>query len=335
MKLSDYDYKLDSNMIAQRPMIPRDNSRLFYLKLDEHVHLRFHEIDDILREGDVLVRNISKVIPARVEGRKVTGGNVELLFYRHVDSYWECLVKGARVREGLKVIVGDQTLTVKGKLGGGRYLMDCRAPEELMTKHGKMPTPPYIKEELSDPDEYQTIYAVEDGSIAAPTAGLHFTETIMDRIRNKGVAVHDVILHVGPGTFIPVRTEKVEDHSMEDEFFHVGHETAEAVTRANEDGRRVILVGTTTVRAIESVSSNGKVRAGMGRTELFIYPGYVFQSGMDLMLTNFHLPRSTLLMLVSAFAGRERVLSAYKEAIKQKYRFYSFGDAMLIEGATC
>ncbi len=335
MKLSNFDYHLDRSQIAQRPMSPRDHSRLFYLKKNEHKHLTFNYLPNLLKKGDVLVRNVSKVIPARVEGKKETGGRVEILFYQPLDGGWECLIKGAKIKEGIKLLVEDEIVAVRKRLAGGRYIVDCRCPRNLMNHHGKMPTPPYIKEELSSLDEYQTVYAVDEGSIAAPTAGLHFTTDMLEKISDKGVDVHDVVLHVGPGTFLPVKTDEVESHDMGDEFFEVSRETAGAVTSANEDGRRVILVGTTTVRAMESVSSKGKISPGKGRTELFIYPGYEFQSGMDLLLTNFHLPKSTLLMLVSAFVGRERILSAYEEARKRGYRFYSFGDAMLIEGVRC
>ncbi len=335
MKLSNFDYHLERHRIAQRPMHPRDSSRLFYLKKNEHIHLTFNDLPDLLNEGDVLVRNVSKVIPARVEGKKETGGHVEILFYQPLDGGWECLIKGAKIKEGINLLVDGEIAKVKKRLAGGRYVVDCKSPINLMMSHGKMPTPPYIKKELSSPDEYQTVYAVREGSIAAPTAGFHFTPELLEKISGKGVDIHDITLHVGPGTFLPVRTDEVEGHDMEEESFEVNEETAQAVTSANEEGRRVIFVGTTTVRAMESVSSKGKVSSRNGRTDLFIYPGYEFQSGMDMLLTNFHLPKSTLLMLVSAFGGRERILSAYREAIKKEYRFYSFGDAMLIEGLQC
>jgi len=217
---------------------------------------------------------------------------------------------------------------------GGLFVIDCTDQEayELMEKKGDMPTPPYIKEDLDSSDEYQTVYAEEEGSVAAPTAGFHFTEELLDEIKDKGVEVHDITLHVGPGTFLPVKEDEIEDHEMDEEYYEVGEETAKAITKANEENRRVILVGTTTVRAIESASENGVLKPQKGWTDLYIYPGYEFQSGMDLLLTNFHLPKSTLIMLVSAFAGRERILEAYREAVKKDYRFYSFGDSMLIEG---
>ncbi len=335
MKLSEFDYDFDRSLIAQRPAKPRDSSRLFYMKQDGSEHLRFYQFPELLTEGDIIVRNISKVIPARLEGKKETGGRVEILFYRPLEHGWECLVKGSNIKAGTKLYVEGRELRVIRKYDDGKYIIDCDEPEELMRSYGKMPTPPYITEELNAPDEYQTIYAADDGSIAAPTAGLHFTDGVLQAIKKKNVEIHDVILHVGPGTFIPVRTDDVEEHQMGAEYYEIPASTADAVTAANREGRRVIVVGTTTVRTLESASKNGKVYPKKGWTELFIYPGYEFQSGMDLLLTNFHLPRSTLLMLVSAFAGKERVMDAYREAVEMRYRFYSFGDAMLMEGKRC
>ncbi|MFO7991987.1 MAG: tRNA preQ1(34) S-adenosylmethionine ribosyltransferase-isomerase QueA [Thermoplasmata archaeon] len=332
MKLSDFDYELDKSKIAQRPMRPRDESKLFYLKRGGHEHLRFHDLPGLLQEGDVLVRNRSKVFPARVNGKKDTGGKVEILFYSEVKKGWECLVKGKNIKEGRVLVVEGETLEVVENLDGGHFILKSDNIEELIATHGEMPTPPYIKKDLEEMSEYQTIYAEEEGSIAAPTAGFHFTQEVLNEIRDKGTDIYDVILHVGPGTFLPVRTDDVEEHDMEREWYRIPEDTAEAVTRANKEGRRVVLVGTTTVRAIESASENGEVKAEEGWADLFIYPGYEFQSGMDLLLTNFHLPKSTLIMLVSAFVGRERILDAYREAVDKDYRFYSFGDAMLIEG---
>ncbi len=332
MKLSDFDYELDRSKIAQRPMRPRDESKLFYLKKDGHEHLRFKDLPELIRDGDVIVRNVSKVFPARVNGKKDTGGKVEILFYREVKDGWECLVKGKNIKEGRELIVEGETIEVVENLDGGHFTLKSDKIEELIQKHGEMPTPPYIKREIENRSEYQTVYAEEEGSIAAPTAGFHFTQDVLDEIIDKGADIYDVILHVGPGTFLPVRTDEVEEHGMEREWYQIPEETAEAVTRANEEGRRVILVGTTTVRAMESAAENGKIKAKEGWADLFIYPGYEFQSGMDMLLTNFHLPRSTLIMLVSAFVGRERIMDAYREAVEKDYRFYSFGDAMLIEG---
>ena len=334
MKLSDFDYDFDKRLIAQRPAKPRDSSRLFYMKQTGSEHLGFYQFPELLQAGDVIVRNVSKVIPARLEARKETGGKAEILFYRPLDEGWECLIKGSNIKTGSKLYAGDHELEVIKK-EGSKYVVHSADPEELMKSYGKMPTPPYITEELQASDEYQTIYARKEGSIAAPTAGLHFTEEVLNNISKKDVELHDVVLHVGPGTFLPVRTDEVEEHKMGTEYYEIPETTAEAVTAANQEGRRVIVIGTTTVRTLESASKNGNLYPKTGWADLFIYPGYQFQSGMDLLLTNFHLPRSTLLMLVSAFAGKERVMTAYKEAVEMNYRFYSFGDAMLMEGKTC
>jgi len=334
MKLSKFEYDLPKEKIAQRPMRPRDESRLFYLGKDEKKHIRFQDITEFFREGDVLVKNRSKVIPAKLEGKKDTGGNIEVLFNRPLDEGWECLIKGSNIKEGREIVLDGTEYEIIESKRGGRFVIDCSDGKayELMENHGDMPTPPYIEEELESPDEYQTVYAERKGSVAAPTAGFHFTEELLEEIEGKGVEIYDITLHVGPGTFLPVKEDQIEDHDMDEEYYEVGKETAEAITRANEEDRRVILVGTTTVRAVETASRNGVVRPEKGWTDLYIYPGYEFQSGMDLLLTNFHLPKSTLIMLVSAFAGRERILEAYEEAVEKDYRFYSFGDSMLIEG---
>lgn len=335
MNLSKFDYDLPKNMIAQRPMRPRDESKLFYLGNKEKKHLLFREIVDFFQEGDVLVKNRSKVIPARVEGKKDTGGKIEVLFSRPTEDGWECLIKGSNIKDGRKIVLDGMKHEIVESKKGGLFIISCddERAYELMEKIGDMPTPPYIKEELRSSDEYQTVYAKKEGSVAAPTAGLHFTEDILGSLKEKSVEIHDITLHVGPGTFLPVKEEQVEKHDMEKEYYEVSENTAEAVTTANKEGRRVILVGTTTVRALETVSKDGVVESGKGWTDLFIYPGYEFQSGMDFLLTNFHLPESTLIMLVSAFAGRERILQAYREAVEKGYRFYSFGDSMLIEGS--
>lgn len=331
MDLSEFDYNLDKKLIAQRPVSPRDESRLFYLGKNEKSHLKFSELPKLLKKGDVMVKNKSKVIPARVKGRKDTGGKVEILFYRPVNQGWKCLIKGNNIKVGRRIYVDKKPLKIIGSGEGGRFILKGDDIGNLIYKYGKMPTPPYIKEELNSPKEYQTIYAEEEGSVAAPTAGFHFTETVLNDIKNKGVEVYDIVLHVGPGTFIPVRENNIKEHDMGEEYFQVDKSTAKGITKANEEGRRVILVGTTTVRAIETVAENEIVYDGEGWTDLFIYPGYEFQSGLDLLLTNFHLPKSTLIMLVSAFAGKERILDAYQEAMEKGYRFYSFGDSMLME----
>ncbi|MBS3816799.1 MAG: tRNA preQ1(34) S-adenosylmethionine ribosyltransferase-isomerase QueA [Candidatus Thermoplasmatota archaeon] len=331
MKLSEFDYDLDEELIAQRPERPRHDSKLFFLGKEEKKHLTFKELPSLLREGDVLVRNTSKVVPARVEGKKDTGGKLEVLFHRPVENGWECMIKGSNIQEGRNIQLGDKEFKIIEDRREGFFVIDCEDADTLMKKEGEMPTPPYIEEEIEEDDEYQTVYADDKGSIAAPTAGFHFTDELLEEIKEMGVEIHDVTLHVGPGTFLPVNEENIEDHDMGEEFYRVETDTADAINRANEEGRRVILVGTTTVRAVESASRDGKVFPEEGWTDLFIYPGYEFQSDLDLMLTNFHLPGSTLVMLVSAFAGRERILAAYEEAMEKDYRFYSFGDAMLLE----
>jgi len=334
MKLSDFDYELDKELIAQRPKRPRDESKLFFLGSNENKHLTFKEIVSLLREDDVLIKNRSKVMPAKLEGKKDTGGRIEVLFYRPLKKGWECLITGSNIREGRSIVIGNKEFEVLEDGDEGLFVIDIDndTAVDLMEKFGKMPTPPYIKKEIADDDEYQTVYAEKKGSVAAPTAGFHFSEELLQKIENKGVEIHDIILHVGPATFLPVKVDDIEKHEMGEEFFKVGEEAAEAINRANHEGRRVILVGTTTVRAVESASKKGRVEAQSGWTDLFIHPGYDFQSGIDLLLTNFHLPKSTLVMLVSAFAGKDKILSAYREAMRKGYRFYSFGDAMLIEG---
>ncbi len=332
MKLSEFDYELSQDRIAQRPMRPRSESKLLHLSKDGIDHYVFKDLLGLLEEGDVLVKNDSKVVPARLEGKKDTGGHIEILFHRPTERGWECLIKGSNIKEGREIIVGGDEYEILESKEGGRFIIDCQDAKSLMEKHGEMPTPPYIKEEIEHSDEYQTVYAEEEGSIAAPTAGFHFTDDLLEEIEESGVEIHDITLHVGPGTFLPVREEEVEEHDMGEEYYEVGEEAAEAINRANEEGRRVILVGTTTVRAVESAAEDGHVKPKSGSTDLFIYPGYEFQSGMDLLLTNFHLPKSTLLMLVSAFASKERIFKAYEEAKRKGYRFYSFGDSMLIEG---
>jgi len=333
MDISEFDYDFDEELIAQRPAEPRDSSRLMYVGKDSIKNLHFRDITNILEEGDVIVKNKTKVMPARIRGTKPTGGKIEVLLYnREDDNIWKGLVKGSNIKEGMKLEMGKVDMEVIEHLNGGRYLLRCPDAKKLMQEEGVMPTPPYIKEPLVKSDDYQTVYAEEPGSVAAPTAGFHFTEEVINELRAKGVEIHDITLHVGPGTFLPVRTQEVEKHDMEKEYFMVEPGTAEAITTANEEGRRLILVGTTTVRALESISNNGRVKAGQGWTDLFIYPGYEFQSGMDIFLTNFHLPRSTPLLLVFAFGGKERLMRSYKMAVDKRYRFYSFGDAMMLEG---
>jgi len=347
MKTADFDYELPEELIAQTPIEPRDASRLMVL---DHVtgaieHRIFRDIVEYIRPGDVLVANDSRVIPARLFARKVpTGGRVELLLLRRRDERtWEALTKGRRVRRGTKVefLTADKfassgiTGEVVELLEEGRRLIEFDRPIELLLDElGVMPLPPYIHEPLREPERYQTVYARVEGSVAAPTAGLHFTPELMERIKAKGAKFAFVTLHVELDTFRPVREERVEDHKMHSEYCELKPEVAGQLNRAKAEGGRIIAVGTTSVRVLETAAQKTRGEDSpfapyRGWTDLFIYPGYRFRA-IDALITNFHLPRSTLLMLVSAFAGREFVLRAYQEAIHRRYRFYSFGDAMLI-----
>lgn len=340
MKLSDFDYELPEELIAQHPVEPRDASRLMVVPRTggalEHRH--FRDLPEYLRPGDALVLNETRVMPARLMGhREGTGGAVEVLLLRRLDrDRWETLVKpGKKARPGQRIIFGDgmlvgtvlETTDVGGRIIAFEYEGIF---EEVLERLGEMPLPPYIHERLENPERYQTVYAKEVGSAAAPTAGLHFTPELLDRIQKMGVHVEKILLHVGLGTFRPVQVEDVETHKMHSEFYTVTPETAAALNRVRAEGGRIIAVGTTSVRTLETVTAeDGTVQAGQGWTDIFIYPGYRFKA-VDAMVTNFHLPKSTLVMLVSAFAGRERILDAYAEAVRQRYRFFSFGDAMLI-----
>lgn len=327
-------------MIAQQPIYPRDASRLLVLdrssgKLE---HRLFSDIVAYLRAGDVLVLNDTRVIPARLFGRKrETGGKIEVFLLKRISlREWEVLVKpGKRANPGTEIIFGDGELKaeVLEKTAAGARLLEFDYEgsfETLLDKLGSMPLPPYIKEKLEDKERYQTVYSRVEGSSAAPTAGLHFTPELLSRIGNAGVDIVYLLLHVGLGTFRPVKVENVEEHVMHSEFYDLGEETAGKINNARHRGGRIVAVGTTTVRVLETVSDDrGRVIPGSGWTEIFIYPGYRFKA-VDVLLTNFHLPKSTLLMLVSAFAGMENTKAAYSSAVENKYRFFSFGDAMLI-----
>jgi S-adenosylmethionine:tRNA ribosyltransferase-isomerase len=331
MKLSEFDFDLPSGLIAQAPVRPRDAARLMVLMDDRMENRTFTDLAGYLEEGDVLVINDSKVIPASIHGRKKTGGRVELLLVNELEGgMWECLMKG-RVREGTEIQFGTAGAIVYEKTDGRCIVaFDVEDFESFLKIEGEMPLPPYIKSKVEDPDDYQTTYADKDGSIAAPTAGLHFTADLMSSIREKGVIVAPITLHVSPGTFIPIRTDLVEDHQMEEEYVHVTEESARAVIDAKEKGKKVVAVGTTSLKAMEAASTEGEIRGIESWSGLFIYPPFEFKSSVDALVTNFHLPKSTLFLLVSAFFGKERLLEAYKKAIDLKYRFYSFGDAMLI-----
>ena len=352
MQKSDYYYELPQDLIAQTPLESRERSRLLCMDRNSGMleHRRFYELPELLREGDCLVLNDSRVLPARLTGRLDTGtcsaagkinkaDEIEVLLLHETSSSnntWECLTRpGKKTKAGAKIIFGngDLTATVKCVENNGNRLIefDCNGIfMEILEKLGKVPLPPYIHEKLDDAERYQTVYSNKAGSAAAPTAGLHFTKDLLDMLSNKGVQICYVTLHVGPGTFRPVKTDNIKDHLMHEEYFIINKKTADTINHAKKSGNRVIAVGTTSCRVLESCSDeSGIIFASSGFTNIFIYPGYYFKC-LDGLITNFHLPESTLIMLVSAFAGRENILAAYKEAIHKRYRFFSFGDAMLI-----
>lgn len=341
MKTADFDYELPQELIAQDPLEQRDSSRLLILdkKTGERTHRIFHDIIDYLHEGDCLVINNTKVIPARLIGeREGTGGKVEvLLLKRKTDNVWETLIKpGKKARPGMRLSFGGGLLhaEVQEVVDEGNRLIRFEYEgifEEILDQLGQMPLPPYITHQLKDKNRYQTVYAKYEGSAAAPTAGLHFTEELLQQIQEKGVKIARVTLHVGLGTFRPVKVDDVTQHHMHTEFYHVSQEAADIINETKKQGGRVICVGTTSCRTIESAADGqGVVQATEGDTDIFIYPGYQFKV-LDCLITNFHLPESTLLMLVSALAGKENIMAAYKEAVEMKYRFFSFGDAMFIQ----
>jgi len=340
MNLSDFDYDLPESFIAQTPVEPRDASRLLVLnpQTGEVLHRRFFEIGEFLRAGDVLVFNDTRVIPARLTARKASGGRAELLLLRRrAPLTWEVLIGGKNIHLGaVLALEGEAGLqaVVLEELDGARRVVQFSKPiTPLLERIGHVPLPPYIHTPLADPARYQTVYATLPGSAAAPTAGLHFTPELIKRLEEQGVIGAFITLHVGLDTFQPVSEARIEDHPMHGEWYEVNEAAAKTISLAKREGRRVIAVGTTVVRTLESAAARGNPRQPVppisGLTHLYIYPGYQF-GVVDAMITNFHLPRSTLLMLVSAFAGRERILEAYEVAKREGYRFYSFGDAMLI-----
>lgn len=339
MKTADFDFYLPEELIAQTPLERRDASRL--LTLDKNTgavgHHHFYELPRFLRPGDCLVLNDSRVLPARLIGRRPTGGVCEvLLLVDKGGDLWECLVRpGRKLKPGAQVIFGDGqlTATVEAELNDGKRAVRFHYQGiflEILEQLGRMPLPPYIKAELEDQERYQTVYSKVVGSAAAPTAGLHFTPELLEQVREMGVRICFVTLHVGLGTFRPVKAEDIADHEMHSEFCQISRETADIINETKRGGGRVICVGTTSCRTVESFAAeDGAMSERSGWTNIFIYPGYKFKV-LDALITNFHLPQSTLIMLVSALAGREHVLAAYEEAVREKYRFFSFGDAMLV-----
>ena len=340
MKLSEFNYELPEELIAQTPIKKRDESRLMILNRKEQTieHKKFKDIIEYLKPGDVLVRNNTKVIPARLYGKKETGANVEFLLLNNIENdIWEAIVRpGNKLHVGTKVIFGDGILeaNILEIMPGGTRKVEFKYQgifNEILDKIGLMPLPPYIHETLKEKDRYQTVYAKYEGSAAAPTAGLHFTPELLQKIEEKGIEIANVTLHVGIGTFRPVKEQTIEEHKMHSEHFYIKQEDVDKINKAKQERRRVIAVGTTSCRVLESIADEktGMVKPIEDDTEIFIYPGYRFKC-IDGLITNFHLPESTLLMLVSALAGKEYIMKAYKEAVKEKYRFFSFGDAMFI-----
>lgn len=340
MNVSEFNYELPEELIAQVPIQKRDESRLMVLNRKDKTieHKTFKDILDYLRPGDVLVRNNTKVIPARLYGKKDTGANVEFLLLNRIEGdIWESIVRpGNKLHIGTKVIFGDGLLQAEilDTMPGGTRKVQFSYDgifNEILDKIGLMPLPPYIHETLKEKDRYQTVYAKYEGSAAAPTAGLHFTDELLEKLTKKGIEIANVTLHVGIGTFRPVKEETVEEHEMHSEHFYIKKEDADIINKAKKEGRRVIAVGTTSCRVLESIANEeGYVEEQERDTSIFIYPGYKFKC-IDGLITNFHLPESTLIMLVSALAGKDYVMNAYNEAVKEKYRFFSFGDAMFIQ----
>lgn len=340
MRVEEFNYELPKELIAQTPYDKRDEARLMVLDKENKSieHKIFRDVIDYLNPGDCLVINDTKVIPARLYGKKDTGANVEFLLLKRLEGdEWEAMVRpGNKLKVGSKVEFGEGLLKAEilEVLPGGNRKVKFTYNgifNEILDQIGLMPLPPYITEKLKDKDKYQTVYAKYDGSAAAPTAGLHFTEELLKKVKAKGVEIAKVTLHVGIGTFRPVKVENVEEHSMHSEHFYVKAEEAEKINKAKENGKRVIAVGTTSCRVLESVSDeNGRMKEIEADTNIFIYPGYKFKC-IDSLITNFHLPESTLIMLVSSLAGKDFIMDAYNEAVKEQYKFFSFGDAMIIK----
>ncbi|WP_195265642.1 tRNA preQ1(34) S-adenosylmethionine ribosyltransferase-isomerase QueA [Clostridium sp. 1001275B_160808_H3] len=341
MKVSDFDFDLPEELIAQHPLERRDSSKLMVLdkKSGDIEHRSFHDVIEYLNEGDTLVLNNTRVMPARLIGEKEgTGGKIEFLLLKRIEGdKWECLAKpGKRAKVGQKFTFGEGklTCTVVDVVEEGNRIIEFSYDgifEQVLDELGEMPLPPYITEKLEDKERYQTVYSKEKGSAAAPTAGLHFTEALLKEIKAKGVNIAYLTLHVGLGTFRPVKVEDINEHIMHSEYYHLDKENADLINETKKRGNKVIAVGTTSTRTLETIGDeSGFVREQSGWTDIFIYPGYKYKV-IDELITNFHLPESTLIMLVSALAGKENVMNAYNEAVKEKYRFFSFGDSMLIK----
>ena len=341
MKLSEFDYDLPTELIAQFPSLDRAASRLLVVESSDLQHSSMAKFSDLLLEGDVLVFNDTKVVKARLTGKKLTGGRVEILLERSVGKDEAlCQIKVSKsIPPGgfIEIADADKKVEVLGRLGEFYHLRFPCEPLDFFEEHGQVPLPPYIERdgiEEIDPERYQTVYAKNPGAVAAPTAGLHFSNELMESIARKGIEISYVTLHVGSGTFKPVRAEQIEEHEMHSESFNIPKETSNSIQEAKSNGRRVICVGTTSLRALESAWNGKQVVEGWAETDIFIYPGYQFNV-VDALLTNFHLPKSTLMMLVSAFAGKERIFDAYDEAIREGYRFFSYGDAMFLGENIC
>lgn len=337
MKTSDFYYDLPERLIAQTPVEPRDSSRLlrYDISKDEVTHLHFYDLIDILQKGDLLVVNDTKVYPARIYAKTLNGGKMEILLLKRVNyTDWEVLVKpGKKAHDGSKFIVNDELSfqVLSHTDAGGRVIRFSfdGVFEDVLDRAGEMPLPPYIKAKLKDQSRYQTVYCKDEGSAAAPTAGLHFTNELIEKLKQKGVEFARVTLNVGLGTFRPVKVDDVENHEMHSEYYSINEENAEIINRAKKEGRRIIAVGTTSVRTLESVADeNGYVKATHGDTKIFIYPPYKFKC-VDGLITNFHLPESTLIMLVASLVGQQKILDLYNLAVKEEYRFFSFGDACI------
>ena len=339
MQKSDFYYDLPQELIAQTPVYPRDSSRMLHYNRtsDKYYDRRFFEIKDLLQEGDVLVVNNTRVINARLYAYNEKGRKFEVFLLKRIDlTHWEALLKPAKkAKLGTTLVVNEQlSLTIEDYTDNGVRIINFVYEgvfEDILSRFGEVPLPPYITEKLEDKERYQTVYAKKEGSSAAPTAGLHFTDELLTELKNKGVTVVEVLLHVGLGTFRPVKVDNILEHKMHSEYYEMTEEAASIINKALDENRRVIAVGTTSVRVLESVANeNNRVVAGSGNTEIFIYPGYQFKVVKGL-ITNFHLPESTLIMLVSALCSREKILNLYKHAVEERYRFFSFGDAMFIE----